>query len=86
MQKNPESFLYTIELLPQFATADPLVHQIGIALKSSLTRHGTTSRLYGETLVNTLMLHLLEHYSIPCDSFKSVVGKLPQYKLQQIIE
>ena len=75
-----------IELLPQFATPDPLVYQIGIALKSALTKHGTSSRLYGETLINTLIVHLLEHYSIPCNSFKSVAGKLPQYKLQQIID
>ena len=75
-----------IELLPQFATPDPLFYQIGVALKSALVRHGTSSRLYAETLINTLILHLLEHYSVPCNSFKSVAGKLPQYKLQQIID
>ena len=50
-----------IKLLPQFATAEPLVHQIGLALnvppevvrsaalsklKSALVRHGSCSRLY----------------------------------------
>ena len=75
-----------VELLPQFATRDPLVYQIGVALKSALTRHGTSSRLYAETLINTLILHLLENYSVPCNSFNSVQGRLPQYKLQQIID
>ena len=74
-----------IELLPHFATLDPLVYQIGVALKSALTRHSHSSRLYAETLIKTLILHLLEHYSVPCNSFKCVEGKLPQYKLQQII-
>lgn len=75
-----------IELLPRFATPDPLVYQIGVALKSALTRHDKSSRLYSETLVNTIIIHLLEHYSVPCNSFKSVSGKLPQYKLQQILD
>ncbi|MGK7953304.1 MAG: helix-turn-helix domain-containing protein [Xenococcaceae cyanobacterium] len=76
-----------IELLPQFATTDPLVYQIGLALKSVLIKHGTSSRLYAETLVNTLIVHLLEHYSV-CrrNSSEYAAGKLPQYKLQQIID
>ena len=75
-----------VELLPQFATPDPLLHQIGVALKSTLTQHGTTSRLYAETLINTLIVHLLNRYSIPCSSPEYTAGKLPQYKLQQIID
>ena len=75
-----------IELLPQFATPDPFIYQIGIALKSALIKNSHSSRLYTETLINTLILHLLEHYSVPGNSFKSVKGKLPQYKLQKIID
>ena len=75
-----------VELLPQFATPDPFVYQIGLALKSALTKHSTTSRLYAESLVNTLILHLLENYSTTRQSFESVGGTLPQYKLQQIID
>ena len=75
-----------VELSPRFATPDPLVYQIGLSLKSALAKHGTTSRLYAETLINTLILHLLENYSAPCNSFKEITGKLPQYKLQQIID
>ena len=52
-----------IELLPQFATPDPFVYQIGVALKSALAKHGSSSRLYAESLINTLIIHLLEHYS-----------------------
>lgn len=75
-----------VELLPQFATPDPFVYQIGVALKSTLIKHGTSSRLYAESLINTLILHLLEHHSVSCNSFKGIEGKLPQYKLQQIID
>ncbi|MEO1377986.1 MAG: AraC family transcriptional regulator [Cyanobacteria bacterium J06635_10] len=76
-----------IELLPQFATPDPLVYQIGVALKSALLTNGTTSRLYAETLINTLILHLLENYSTTrLNSSEYVSGKLPGYKLKLVID
>ena len=76
-----------IELLPKFAIPDPFIYQIGVALKSALTKHGTSSRLYAETLINALILHLLEHYSTTrINTFECISGTLPQYKLQQIID
>ncbi|MFM2312902.1 MAG: hypothetical protein RLZZ04_2178 [Cyanobacteriota bacterium] len=80
---NPDS----IELLPQFATPDPLIYQLGVALKSALTKHDNSSRLYAETLVNTLILHLLEHYTTTRPNLREcIAGQLPQYKLQQVID
>jgi AraC family transcriptional regulator len=77
----------SIELFPQFATLDPFVYQIGVALKSALIRNNTSSRLYAETLINTLILHLLEHYSTTRPILSECIsGKLPQYKLQRIID
>jgi AraC family transcriptional regulator len=77
----------SIELLPQFATPDPLIYQLGVALKSALTKHDTSSRLYAETLVNTLIIHLLEHYTTTRPNLREcVAGQLPQYKLQQVID
>jgi AraC family transcriptional regulator len=52
-----------IELIPHFATPDPLVHQIGLALKRALENSGSASRLYAETMTTTLMVHLLQYYS-----------------------
>lgn len=77
----------SIELLPRFTTFDPLVYQIGVALKSTLFKYGTSSCLYAETLINTLTLHLLEHYSVSRPNLSGCIsGKLPQYKLQQTID
>ena len=77
----------SIELLPRFTTHDPLVYQIGVALKSTLFKYGTSSCLYAETLINTLTLHLLEHYSTSRSSLSGCTpGKLPRYKLQQTID
>ncbi|MCJ8282358.1 MAG: AraC family transcriptional regulator [Rivularia sp. ALOHA_DT_140] len=76
-----------IELLPQFATPDPFAYQIGVALKSALIKNGSTSRLYAESLMNALILHLLENYSTTRkNTFEPIAGTLPQYKLQQIID
>ena len=75
-----------VELLPQFATPDPLIYQIGVALKSALINASDGSRLYAETLINALMLHLLEKYSVPSNPAQYVAGALPQHKLQQIID
>ena len=76
-----------IELLPKFATPDPFVYQIGVALKSALIKNGSTSRLYAESLINTLIIHLLENYSTTRkNSFEPIAGTLPQYKLQQVID
>ena len=77
----------TIELLPLFATPDPMMYQIGIALKSALMKPGKTSRLYAETLVNALILHLLENYCTNHPSLgECVTGQLPRYKLRKIID
>lgn len=77
----------TIELLPQFATPDPFMYQIGLALKSALTRQSDSSRLYAETLVNSLILHLLENYSTTRPNLRETVkGRLPQDKLQSVID
>lgn len=77
----------TIELLPLFATPDPFIYQIGVALKGALFKHSDRSRLYAETLVNTLILHLLEHYTTTRPNLReSITGQLPKYKLQQVID
>jgi AraC family transcriptional regulator len=77
----------TIELLPLFATPDPFIYQIGVALKSALFKHSDRSRLYAETLVNTLILHLLEHYTTTRPNLRECIARqLPQYKLQQVID
>ncbi|MGL6338207.1 MAG: helix-turn-helix domain-containing protein [Waterburya sp.] len=64
-----------------------IIYQIGVALKAALFKHSDRSRLYAETLVNTLILHLLEHYTTIRPNLREcVAGKLPQYKLQQVID
>jgi len=52
-----------VEILPHFPKPDPLIYQIGIALKSVLEPDGLASLLYAETLATALVAHLLRYYS-----------------------
>ncbi len=75
-----------IELLPHFATPDPLIYQIGLALKNVLANGGVGNRLYAETMINALSVHLMQQYSSRKPSLHKYPGGLPRYKLQQVIE
>lgn len=52
-----------VEILPHFPSPDPLIYQIGIALKSALESDGLASLLYAETMATALVAHLLRYYS-----------------------
>lgn len=75
-----------IELIPHFATPDPLVHQIGLALKRALENSGSASRLYAETLITALVVHLLQYYSVQQLKLPTYVGGLSKLKLQRVID
>jgi AraC family transcriptional regulator len=53
----------TIEILPHFPKPDPLIYQIGVALKCALETDGLASLLYAETMATALVAHLLRYYS-----------------------
>ena len=74
-----------IGLIPHFATQDPLVYQIGLALKRALENPVSTNRLYAETMSNALTVHLLQHYTAEQPKFATYSGGLSKFKLQQVI-
>ncbi|MBD2463023.1 helix-turn-helix transcriptional regulator [Oscillatoria sp. FACHB-1407] len=74
------------ELLPHFATADPLVHGIGLALKAELESNSLGGRLYTDSLSTTLLTHLLRHYTGSKPILPAQEGGLPTYRLRQVIE
>lgn len=92
---EPNAFLYTVqatqdwdmvELVPHFATADPLVHGIGLALKAELESNSLGGRLYVDSLSTTLFTHLLRHYTAQKPVLLAQAGGLPTYRLRQVIE
>jgi AraC family transcriptional regulator len=52
-----------IELTSQVAGHDPLIYQMGLALKRELESSGCDSRLYAESMGMALAVHLIR--SIP---------------------
>lgn len=79
---NPDQ----IELLPQFATSDPFIHQAAISLKTVLEQEGSASRLYGEAVSNALIVHTLQHYSTRRPMLKVYENGLSHYRLRQVMD
>ncbi|MEM9945507.1 MAG: AraC family transcriptional regulator [Cyanobacteria bacterium P01_D01_bin.36] len=52
-----------VELIPHLATHDPLIQQMGLALKAELESSQSGSRLYVEAMANALSMHLLRRYA-----------------------
>ena len=92
---DPALFAYAIDdatnlnrtkLVPQFATPDPLVCQLGLSLKTVLEQNSEGSRLYAETTAAMLSVHLLQHYGQRKLEFKDYTDGLPRSSLRQVIE
>lgn len=76
-----------LELIPHLATlSDPLVQQIGFALKTSLEIDGKNSSLYADAIAHALAVHLLARYSTHSRQIKPIAGSFTQAQWQQIID
>ncbi|MCY6489798.1 AraC family transcriptional regulator [Leptolyngbya sp. GGD] len=75
-----------VELLPTLKKVDVLIHQIGLALKSSLEKDGVGSRFYADSLATALSAHLLQHYSTRNHCFREHEDGLSKQRLSQAIE
>ncbi|NJL67601.1 MAG: helix-turn-helix transcriptional regulator [Microcoleus sp. SM1_3_4] len=69
-----------------FAVQDPLIYQIGLALKAALETDESSDRLYAESAATFLAVHILRHYSTRTQKIQDYVGGMPQHKLKQAIE
>ena len=74
-----------VQLIPNFATSDPLILQIGIAFKKAL-QNNTYSRLYIDTMANALFVHLMQYYSSIEPILKEYNDGLSRRKLQLVID
>jgi AraC family transcriptional regulator len=73
-----------VDLVPCLPKSDPLIQQIGLALKAELEANGGSDRGYVESLIHCLGMHLLKKYSAIPPSLNPPSGKLPQLKLKQV--
>jgi AraC family transcriptional regulator len=65
---------------------DPLLHSIAVSLANELDSEMPAGRLYAESLVNTLTIHLLRHYSTDSLIPDLQFGGLQPQKLRRVLE
>ncbi|RCJ20418.1 AraC family transcriptional regulator [Nostoc sp. ATCC 43529] len=75
-----------VELTPTLSRPDPLIHSIGLALKTELESNGMGGRLYVNAMTTALIAHLLCHYSTHKQMLPAVASGLPKRKLQQLVD
>jgi AraC family transcriptional regulator len=75
-----------VEILPQKPFYDPLILQIGLALKADLESHRPGGRLYAETMATTLAVHLLRNYSAHSQKSVRYLGGLSPTQLKLVTD
>jgi AraC family transcriptional regulator len=74
-----------INLIPQIGIKDPLILQMGLALKKALN-YNAVDRLYIDTMANALLLHLIANYSTQKYILPRKRGGLSQKQLRRVID
>jgi AraC family transcriptional regulator len=74
-----------IEIKPHFPTADPLIYQIGLLLKSEIASKGVCSHLYSDSLKTNLAITLLRRYSVRKLDLE-YNNRFSRKQLQQVVE
>lgn len=74
-----------VKILPYFATPDPLIYQFCLGLNSELELGESYSRLYVDSLIAALSIHLIRKYSAQEQSIRDYTDGLSKSKLRQAI-
>ena len=74
------------ELIEAERAEDPIIQHIGLALLTEATSQELTSKIYAESLAQTLVLHLLKNYSTADFQPGNFNGGLSGYKLRRSTE
>jgi AraC family transcriptional regulator len=73
------------EIVPNLKFRDPLIEQMGIALKTELEVGGIESKLYAESMAISLSAHLSRRYTSRSQELKDYRKGLPPSQLKQAI-
>lgn len=65
---------------------DPLLTQMGLALRHELEQPTSTGHLYAETAAQMMAVHLLKHYSTTTIHIKQYTQRLTRRQMRQIID
>jgi len=74
-----------IEIVSHLNIRDPLIENMGLALKAELESNGAQSKFYAESMAIALSTHLLSRYSSRKPQIKRYTDGLSNYKLNVVI-
>lgn len=74
------------ELIPEFRIRDPQIEAIALMFLAELKQENLGGRLYIESLVNVLTVHLLRQYATAKPDLQIYEGGLPQRQLIQVLD
>jgi len=79
-------FSSAFEFVEIYKKADPLIQHIGLALLAESESETPSGMLFSDSLIQTLILHLLRNYSTAAVKKESLNGGLSGYKLRRVRE
>ncbi len=79
-------FNANFEFFDTTGNQDPLIQQIGLTLLAESNSKTPTGKLYADSLIQTLTLHLLKNYSSAKSISENLNGGLSGYKLRRVEE
>ncbi len=85
--RNCQEFLDRdrVELQVTHSTKDPLLQQLGLALRADLEAGSPGGEIYAQTMANAIAVQLLQNFSTqkPCN--QDLNGRLSPYKLKRVL-
>lgn len=79
-------FSPNVEFVEVYKTKDPLVQSLGLSLLDTAAAREPLGRLYTDSLIQTLTLHLLSKYTTSATKPAAANGGLPGYRLRRVVE
>lgn len=79
-------FSSNFEFTEVYKTEDALIQQIGLTLLEEAKSETPAGRLYADSLIQTLTLHLLKNYTTANAASENMHGGLSGYKLRRVKE
>lgn len=76
----------TFEFAEIFRPSDPLIQHLGLTLLSESESNSPAGRLFSDSLIQTLTLHLLTNYTSARSKAIEMSGGLSGYKLRRVTE
>ena len=74
------------EFAEVYKQSDPLIQQLGLTLLAESDSESPSGRLFVDSVLQTLTIHLLTHYGTATHQIANVTGGLSGYKLRRVKE